>query len=154
MKHKYAAAAALLLWIIFIFCRSLKPAEISSLESQWVLELLQRLCPFDLSMRVIRKLAHFTEFAILGALAGLLFEGWFKGLFSGLLLAVMAGVIIALCDETIQLFVPGRTGRVPDVWLDIAGAFTGAVLALAGRAVVRRVCGGGKRDIQLQSRGE
>lgn len=50
----------------------------------------------------------------------------------------MTGVMTALCDETIQLFVAGRTGQVQDVWLDTAGAFTGAVLAMLGTGLMRR----------------
>ena len=38
--------------------------------------------------------------------------------------------LAALCDETIQLFVPGRSGRIADVWLDTAGYFNGALLTL------------------------
>ena len=89
-------------------------------------------------MYMVRKLGHFVEFAILGVLACLLFGGRCKRLPAGLLFAAMTGVITALCDETIQLFVAGRTGRIQDVWLDIAGAFTGAVLVLAGQALIRR----------------
>ncbi len=39
--------------------------DASKLESQWVLDLLQRVVPVKLSMHVVRKLAHFTEFAVL-----------------------------------------------------------------------------------------
>lgn len=145
MKRKYALAA-LLVWTMFIFCRSLKPAESSNLESQWVLERLRELLPFELSMHVIRKLAHFTEFAILGALAELLFGRRRRTALGGLLFSLITGVVIALCDETIQLFVPGRTGRVPNVWLDIAGAFAGAALVLGGRAAIDRARGRRKRD--------
>ena len=38
--------------------------------------------------------------------------------------------LAALCDETIQLFVPGRSGSIADVWLDTAGYLTGALLTL------------------------
>ena len=94
--------------------------------------------PFELTEHFIRKLAHFTEFAVLGALAGLLFGGRCQHLWIGLLFAAMTGVATALCDETIQLFVPGRTGQIPDVWIDVAGTAVGAVLALAVPAIRRR----------------
>ena len=29
----------------------------------------------------------------------------------------------AVCDETLQLFVAGRSGNVRDIWIDFAGAF-------------------------------
>ena len=34
----------------------------------------------------------------------------------------------AMTDETIQAFTPGRNCALSDVWLDAAGALTGAVL--------------------------
>ena len=36
---------------------------------------------------------------------------------------------IPLCDESIQLLVPGRSGQISDVWLDFAGALTGLAAA-------------------------
>lgn len=127
-----------LAWICFIFCRSLKPEDASAWESRWVLELIQRLIPFELSEHLIRKLAHFAEFSVLGILAGLLFRGRCTRMWTGLLFAALTGVVTALCDETIQLFVSGRTGQIPDVWLDVSGAFTGALLTLSGRAIVKQ----------------
>ena len=44
--------------------------------------------------------------------------------------ALLPGTLAALCDETIQLFVPGRSGQITDVWLDTAGYLTGALLTL------------------------
>lgn len=44
--------------------------------------------------------------------------------------ALLPGTFAALCDETIQLFVPGRSGQITDVWLDTAGYLTGALLTL------------------------
>ena len=44
--------------------------------------------------------------------------------------ALLPGTLAALCDETIQLFVPGRSGQIADVWLDTAGYLTGALLTL------------------------
>lgn len=47
-----------------------------------------------------------------------------------------SGTLAALCDETIQLFVPGRSGQIADVWLDTAGCLTGALLTL----LIFRLC--------------
>ena len=41
-----------------------------------------------------------------------------------------AGVLIAFCDETIQLFVPGRSGQVSDMWIDVSGYLLGMVCML------------------------
>ncbi len=129
---------AVLLWIAFIFCRSLQPVDASLLESERVLALLQRLLRFELSLHAVRKLAHFTEFLVLGALAGLLFGGRCGHLSTGLVFAVMVGVITALCDETLQLFVGGRTGQLSDVWIDMARASAGAMIALLIRFLWKR----------------
>lgn len=137
-KQFLICLCAILLWVFFIFCRSMQPADISILESKWVLALLQRLAPFGLTERFVRKLAHFTEFGVLGVLAGTLFYGRCRHLWTGFLFAVMTGLFTALCDETIQLFVAGRTGQIPDVWIDIAGTAVGASFALAVWAMWRR----------------
>lgn len=124
--------AGLAAWIVFIFVRSLQPGTASNGESRWMLELLQRCLgwlPIQLNMHLVRKLAHFTEFAVLGALAGGLFGLGRRGrLWRSLFYAAVVGGGIALCDETIQLFVAGRNGQVKDVWLDLAGAVTGVVV--------------------------
>ena len=138
-KQSLICLGALLLWITFIFCRSLQPADISSSESSRVLALLQRLVPFGLTEHFIRKLAHFTEFGVLGVLAGTLFYGRCQHLWTGLLFAIMTGMSTALCDETIQLFVAGRTGQISDVWIDIAGTAVGAVLMLFIWAIWHRI---------------
>ncbi len=132
MKHKcfITCLCAMLLWVVLNLCRSHKPADASSVESRWVLVLLQRLAPFELTHHTVRKLAHFTEFSVLGVLAGALFGGRCSRWWTGLLFAAMTGVTTALCDETIQLFVPGRSGQVTDIWIDVAGASTGAAIAL------------------------
>ena len=134
-KQFHICLGAVLLWIVFIFCRSLQPADVSSSESGWVLALLQRIVPFELTEHFVRKLGHFTEFGVLGVLSGTLFFGRCQRLRIGFLFAVVTGMSVALCDETIQLFVAGRTGQIPDVWIDVAGTAAGAALALAVRAV-------------------
>ena len=122
---------------MIIFLHSLQPASVSGQESGWVLSLLLHLLPW-LTDHIVRKAAHFTEFAVLGVLSEPLGRGpgltrrtaaWFS-------LSVCAAA--ALSDETIQLFVEGRAGSVPDVWLDIAGAAFGLLLAALFRAVMRR----------------
>jgi VanZ family protein len=87
----------------------------------------------DVIHGVTRKLAHFTEYAILGAL-------WFRGLArSGVArppaaawLALVISVACAVVDETHQSFVPHRTGSARDVLLDSMGALAAIVPARLG----------------------
>ncbi len=78
----------------------------------------------------VRKTAHFTEYAVLGAfLMGgfmcLRFSMPLRALFSLLICLAAAGA-----DEYHQKFVTGRAGEVADVLLDTAGAVFG-ILAVA-----------------------
>ncbi len=71
---------------------------------------------------IIRKLAHFAEYALLGLLLRLLCLQYDRG---QIWLPVLVGVLWAASDEFHQTFVPGRTGMVTDVLLDGAGVCCG-----------------------------
>jgi VanZ family protein len=75
---------------------------------------------------LVRKAAHFSEYAVMGILAGRAFSGssiqfirrhWF--LFSLSLIA-----LYALVDEYHQSFVPSRTASIFDSLIDTAGGLT------------------------------
>ena len=137
-SRKLWAVILFVLWVVFIFTRSLQPADLSNEESGKVLSLLEQLLPFELSNHIVRKLAHFTEYAILG------FLGWFvyvpqpqkrrTGFF-----ALLTCVAVSICDETIQVFVDGRAGRVSDVCLDTVGALTGVLAGAAALILYHRI---------------
>ncbi len=129
-KKRFVFLLLLLLWILFIFSHSLKPVEASNQESERVRQPLSQLVHHELSAVFVRKLAHFMEFGVLGVLAAGFFAARAGKPAPLLLHSAMLGMVIALCDETIQLFVAGRSGRIQDVWLDLAGALAGATLAL------------------------
>ena len=74
----------------------------------------------------VRKLAHFTEFAMLGAALRLLFHA--LRLKRPLLWAWVAGTLYACTDEVHQMFVDSRGPAVTDVLIDSAGVFTMACL--------------------------
>ena len=124
-------------WTIFIFARSLQPAGISKEESGRLLFFLQQWVPFELTQHVVRKAAHFVEYAALGFLGWFTFElrhGWERPTF-----AMVLCLLVALCDETIQLFVEGRGGMVADIWLDLAGVLGGVVAGAVLQMLVRRI---------------
>ena len=77
--------------------------------------------------RVVRKLAHVTEFALLTlalyhALRPSTKNDWH--LRSGLL-SILGCALYAASDELHQLFVPGRNGSVSDWCIDMAGVILG-----------------------------
>jgi VanZ family protein len=84
---------------------------------------------------ITRKIAHFTEYAILGFLAARAFrtsprpaisQRWF-------LICVTLIVVYALVDEYHQSFVPSRTASIFDSLIDMAGGLT-ALLIVRKRA--------------------
>ncbi len=76
----------------------------------------------------VRKMAHFTEFALLGLLMGGLFRR--IGLLTGKTLRslpVLLVLLVAVADEYIQFFT-GRGSMVTDVVLDFSGALFGLLM--------------------------
>jgi VanZ family protein len=84
---------------------------------------------------VVRKLAHFAEYALLALLAARAFIGSSKLFLSRRWLAAALAVVVsvALLDEFNQSFNPARTGTIKDSVLDAAGGLT----ALAALALLR-----------------
>ena len=125
---------ALALWLLFIWGHSLLPGEASSSESGFFLQLLRPLIELfgiedpSVAHIIVRKAAHFSEYAVLGVLA------W-RALGQESLPATLAIGLAAPCiDETIQLFVDGRVGAVRDVLIDMAGfAFATVIYLLVSR---------------------
>ena len=111
--------------LLFIWGNSLLPASASSELSGGLLEMLGWVG--EIAETVLRKLAHFSEFACLGFLFCLLFHTLGSRSLSAPLLC---GILAAMVDETIQLGVPGRSGAVIDVWIDTAGVTAGVAAAL------------------------
>ena len=104
-------------WLLVIWGHSCLPAAQSGAESGALLVVVQDLLP-RMTDHVLRKCAHFAEYAVLGALTAAALRtsahfSWPR--------ALLPGPFAALCDETIQLFVPGRSGQIADVWLDTQG---------------------------------
>ncbi|MEE8200252.1 MAG: VanZ family protein [Candidatus Acidoferrales bacterium] len=106
---------------------------------RWLQAVVEHFFP-DISVATIvkvnamaRKLAHVTEYFILGlllwrALRREAVERWRRGWALG---ALAIGVLWASADETVQLFQPGRVASVMDVGLDTLGVLL-AVLVIYG----------------------
>ncbi len=122
-------------WTAVVFSFSLQPGEVSGDLSGSVLEALlgffmpgvlenpEKLEMFHL---ILRKCAHFTEFMILGVLSSIALKYMKVGYKS--IIGLGYCMLIASLDETLQLFVSGRAGRVQDVLIDSAGALVGILV--------------------------
>ncbi|MBO4331113.1 MAG: VanZ family protein [Oscillospiraceae bacterium] len=127
----------IVLTLAFIWGNSLLSTDESDGLSRWILRHIFNgsffLDDFDSGNHILRKCAHFTEFAFLAFLICMRFRAskrfWLLG---------AAAFAAAAADETIQLFT-GRGARVKDVLLDCSGAVFGIVIAAALLAAVKSV---------------
>jgi len=118
--------------LAFIWGNSLLPGEISGAFSDWVKALLANILPVGpddgTGGGLLRKAAHFTEFAALGMCLA-----WLHGMLQkGKLRPFLWGVLAACVDETIQRFVPDRGPSLRDVCIDASGVLTGIILLWLG----------------------
>ena len=129
---------ALIGCIAFIFSNSMAVADVSSVSSGRVLQLLQAVLRHlgmpglaqRLTMHIVRKMAHFCEYTLEGFLLMLCMRVYTRRYVRHISVPMLAGVLTALTDETIQLFSQGRSSQVTDVWLDSAGVLAGILAAL------------------------
>ena len=80
---------------------------------------------FERFQYLVRKGAHFTEFAMLGASLRLLFHALL--LRKPVLWAWVVGTLYACTDEMHQMLTDARSPRVQDVCIDSAGVLTAAL---------------------------
>ncbi len=73
---------------------------------------------------IIRKMAHFYNFALLGALL-LMNKKVVKGNGNKSLMWAGVGLFVAVFDEVHQYFVPGRSAEIYDVMIDFSGVLFG-----------------------------
>ena len=151
------AVLIVLLFLIYvmIFNFSAEDANASSGVSQkvtrWLLQIYYKLQgntgglsvvipagEVDEAEAVIRKLAHFTEYMLVGLLSLWIWLLWkAKRLRSGAFVLVQL-VISASLDEFHQYFVPGRYASIRDVLIDTAGGLTGMLLVLLISLCIRK----------------
>ena len=132
-RSKKILTVVIIVTLAVIWGHSLLGREASSEESSFVMALLT---PFleifvgrgNVTEHLVRKLAHFCEFFILGIELQLFFS-LLKSRKSAFLLALSHGLFTALVDETIQIF-SGRGPMIQDVWLDFSGVTAGSLITL------------------------
>jgi VanZ family protein len=76
---------------------------------------------------MVRKAAHFLEYALLGLVALITLRAYTGRIRAYVTAPLFYGLLAAVADETLQLHIPGRSGQLTDVWIDFAGFVFGAV---------------------------
>ena len=135
MKNTLSRYLPLIVWLAFISFASsdnFNAGNTSRIIGPLILWLFPNTSPETLEVvhYITRKIAHFTEYAILGFLAARAFrtsphpaikQRWF-------LICVALVVVYALLDEYHQSFVPSRTASIFDSVIDMSGGLVALII--------------------------
>ena len=131
----------ILLNLALIWGNSMLTGISSEAVSGGVLAFLGRFLPVLLTEAghtLLRKAAHFSEFALLG----LLYCGRHRLVKGEAPVHLMGfGLAVACIDETIQIFTPGRASSLIDVWIDASGFALGLLLIVIFHTITNKIKG-------------
>ena len=147
MRKRRILTALTLITLCLIWGHSALGQDSSAAESGWLFEHIGGLLrlifgPEKATEHLLRKLAHFGEFFLLGVEMYLLAAECGR---TGI--AAAFGVLLrcnfcAFLDETIQIF-SGRGPDIKDVWLDTFGSASGILITLLILSLHNRPAGNG-----------
>lgn len=113
----------IILWLLVIFIFSNQDGTTSTALTNGVLEKYLFFIDSDIFFIIIRKIAHIIEYLILGILV-FSFVNEFK-IDRKIIVSLLVCLILSSLDEFHQLFIPGRTGKILDVFIDMMGVLLG-----------------------------
>lgn len=119
----------MLLWMLLIFTMSSFDATESANQSNSIVNIITdifKIENIEVLSFIIRKLAHFTEYLILGLLTINMLNK--NDISKKYLISILICLIYAISDEIHQLFVPGRVCQLRDILIDSIGSITGVYL--------------------------
>jgi len=143
--YKYILLILILLCILFIFYNSSRDAESSKEYSMRIVRVVESITavvygdnpPNELTNflkirfeDVLRDSAHVIEFLVLGIPVMVYFYRFNGSIFKRISLSLPFCIFIAVIDEIIQIYSPGRAFEVYDLCLDFMGSLIGAMLVI------------------------
>ncbi|MBE6741545.1 MAG: VanZ family protein [Ruminococcaceae bacterium] len=136
--------ASIVFWILtaavmgLVFYFSSRPADESAMQSNFVLDLLTKLFgDVELSDYIVRKGAHFSEFALLCFLFNWSF--YFTCGKTKRILSLCLTSAYAASDEFHQMFVEGRACEIKDWAIDTSGAAAGLFAFIVLLLIVKKI---------------
>lgn len=155
-KIIYTVFAGILLLLLYyiIFCFSAQDGETSGgislkvsgmgvsfwndlMNRGWDKEMLSQLALY--LEHPIRKLAHFTEYGLMGFLQYSILYCNVQKRKIVLTVTLIWVTVSAASDEIHQLFVPGRWGSLSDVILDICGGIFGILMCILVIKIIKNI---------------
>lgn len=143
---------ALITIFITIFGFSNQDSETSGGISQKVAEYVTKYIPsiqemeesqkeevIDKIETVIRKIAHFSIYTLVGILLMSLMCTYKIKEIDKIGISLIIGIIYAISDEIHQAFIPGRGPQLTDVILDSMGVLTGIFISMLLLEMIRKI---------------
>ena len=127
LMKKRISVLLVVIWMTIIFIMSSFNSNDSQHQSSLIVDAVSDLFNINniyLLSYLIRKLAHFTEFLILGLLVSNVIMIYDKKIY----LAIIICVLYAISDEVHQLFITGRSAEIIDVIIDSMGSLLGILI--------------------------
>ena len=125
--------------MIIIFWLSSRTADESAAQSGRILQMLIGIFGDNMFTQfIVRKAAHFSEFAGLAFLFNIAFFQTCKRKMP--LVSIALTSLYAATDEFHQLFVPGRSCQFSDWAIDTCGAAVGTLIFFAVILVTVKIC--------------
>ena len=136
--------------LAFIFGNSAMPADESAAQSDFITDLVQKIlkvfapnswaanatgADYERLHSIIRTLAHFSEFALLGALLVFTFRSYTRNGYA-FVVCVCLIILIPILDETLQAFTSGRVADLADLYVDTLGGVIGGLFAALAVCIV------------------
>ena len=126
----WCALALSILWLLFIFSNSLDTGVESDQKSSTVTKIINDVLHVfgikgEIPHKFVRKLAHFTEFAILAVFVSITLH--FSPQKLSILFSPAICFVCASADEILQNFSEGRGPQFSDVLIDTSGAICGTL---------------------------
>lgn len=145
-----------------IFCFSSQDGEESSTISRKVttavtqnvkkiqdMDSKQRELTLDKIEHVIRKIAHFSIYTLVGILMMALMSTYDIAKRKQILISIFIGMMYATSDEIHQYFVPERTALFTDVLIDTTGVCLGALIVLVALQIYIKIRKKRQKSIEI-----
>ena len=88
---------------------------------------------------IIRKMAHFSIYTVVGLLLMALLSTYKIKNKWGFVITIVIGILYAMSDEIHQSFSPGRSPKITDVCIDTLGVILGALLVILIISIYKKV---------------
>ena len=117
----------LILWMLFIFIMSSFDSVESDNQSGFIVNIISNILNInntDILSFIIRKIAHFAEYFILGLLTHNMINNFNKKIY----ISIIICILYAVSDELHQVLIPGRSCQILDILIDSSGSILGIYL--------------------------